>query len=682
MAGVRARFTVVVAALCATGLVGAGVMNRASATDRPVVSQLGFYPGYGNVAGLESLQSWLGRDAKYLVQFGDISSSSAFDSSVWGEVVKAGSMQTFAGTTTLVESVPLAFGNFVDASTASGQATARAQLQATVNGSNDSGYRVAATYLRDSGNADAVIRLGWEFDGGWMPWSSRGNEAMWVSAYRRVADIFRSVSPSFKFDWTGDPGFLQGQTSAYPGDNYVDIVGMDLYDKSLASAWNPSTRTWVDPAAAFATEIPNLTFQRDFAIAHGKLVSYPEWGLASGGTESPNSAGNDDPAFIQGMYDWMSGLPTSGAGSLAYHSYFNEDTSNDGLHMLSHFPNAAARFKALFGPSSTTATVAGASTTTVRPSTTTAAPAATTVPTTAAPVTTVPATVTTVPVTTVPVTTVPAAPQPVKIPAPVVLPKNQVIAAGSSASNIPTESRWAGAQHSPYICCWGAQGQYVTFSFTSSGGPTNLALRYSAGNGDASRRVDLDGSERVANENFPATSWWDSWSTVSLRATLAPGRHTVKVWMDRNSGSHQYLNLDDLTVSPVLVIAAGSSATNTPTESRWAGAENSPYICCWGKQGQYVTFSFDAVGGSTNLALRYSAGNGTAYRKIALDGRTWVANRAFPATASWNSWSKVSLNATLTPGRHTLQVWMDKTSGSRQYLNLDDLWVIGAVVAR
>ncbi len=107
-----------------------------------------------------------------------------------------------------------------------------------------------------------------------MPWSSRGNEALWVNAYRRAADIFRSVSPSFRFDWNGDPGYLQGQTSAYPGDNYVDIVGMDLYDKGMNASWNPSTRTWNDPAAAFATEIPNLRFRtrlRDRARQAGQL---------------------------------------------------------------------------------------------------------------------------------------------------------------------------------------------------------------------------------------------------------------------------------------------------------------------------------------------------------------------------------------------------------------------------
>src|ERR1019366_5549475 len=62
------------------------------------------------------------------------------------------------------------------------------------------------------------------------------------------------------------------------------------------------------------------------------------------------------------------------------------------------------------------------------------------------------------------------------------------------------------------------------------------------------------------------------------------------------------------------VIAAGSSSTNLPTESVWPGAQNPPYVCCWGSNGQFVTFSFTVAAGSTSLAFRYAAGNGAAPR--------------------------------------------------------------------
>ena len=356
---------------------------------------------------------------------------------------------------------------------------------------------------------------------------------------------------------------------------------------------------------------------------------------------------------------------------------------------------------------------------------------------------------------------------------------SQTIGAGTSATNLPTENAWPGAQNSPYICCWGSQGQYVTFSFAVAGGTTNLSLRYGAGNGIAYRKIELDGAVYAAKQAFPATANWSTWTTVLLpQANLAPGSHTLKVWFDAAAASSQYMNLDNLTVTqltaaavpvntalPVITgtaqqgqtlsvstgtwtnsptgyayawnrcspactviaganantyaltaaevgstitatvtasnvsgpgapatsgattialapatvsqtIAAGTSATNLPTETVWPGAQSSPYICCWGTQGQYVTFSFTVAAGTTTLALRYSAGNGIAYRKIELDGAVAIANQALPATANWSTWTTLTLSpVTLSAGTHTLKVWFDGTAGSSQYVNLDNLTV-------
>jgi hypothetical protein len=215
----------------------------------------------------------------------------------------------------------------------------------------------------------------------------------------------------------------------------------------------------------------------------------------------------------------------------------------------------------------------------------------------------------------------------------------------------------------------------VTFSINASGGPVTLGLRYSAGNGVARRKVTLDGVVKVANQAFPATVDWNSWSTVTLNANLTKGLHSLKVWFDQSAGSAQYLNLDNLMVKSTLVIFARSAARNVTTESRYPGSASAPYVCCWGSQGQYVTFSFNALGGATTLGLRYSSGNGVSGRKIELDGAVKVANQRFPATSTWSAWSWVNLNATLTTGRHTLKIWFDRGAGSNNYLNLDVLAV-------
>ncbi len=181
----------------------------------------------------------------------------------------------------------------------------------------------------------------------------------------------------------------------------------------------------------------------------------------------------------------------------------------------------------------------------------------------------------------------------------------QTVAAGTSSTNLPTETAWPGAQNPPYICCWDAQGQFVTFTFDASGGATDLTLRYSAGNGAATRKLELDGSVWAANQVFPATPNWSTWSTVTRTATLAAGTHTLKVWFDSAAGSAQYMNLDNLNVTqsipqpPGLVVSVGyadSASGLTP----WSGSAHTVFIgeppqCC-------------ATHGSNNDLPGYDAG--------------------------------------------------------------------------
>ncbi|HEV7523456.1 MAG TPA: glycosyl hydrolase, partial [Acidimicrobiia bacterium] len=347
---VRARAALALTvALCATSLVGEASTGVTGAITTPAAQQLGFYPGYANLIQFKALETWVGRDANYVLQFAD-QTATKFPGSVWGQVTKAGALQTIANRVTLVESIPLAFGNNIDASTAAGQAYARTALQATANGANDANYRIAAKYIRDGGYADSIIRLGWEFDGGWYPWSARGNEALWVTAYRHVVGVFRTISPTFRFDWNGDPGAIQKETAAYPGDAYVDIIGLDVYDKGIPVPWSSATKSWVDPVAALNWDLTSLRFQRDFATAHGKQVSYPEWALSGVTTTVTSGVGGDNPTFVQGMNDFMNALPSSGPGSLAYQAYFNED-AGDGNHRINatYFPTAQQRYRSAFG---------------------------------------------------------------------------------------------------------------------------------------------------------------------------------------------------------------------------------------------------------------------------------------------------------------------------------------------
>ncbi len=166
----------------------------------------------------------------------------------------------------------------------------------------------------------------------------------------------------------------------------------------------------------------------------------------------------------------------------------------------------------------------------------------------------------------------------------------QIIGAGTSSTNLPTETVWPGAQNAPYVCCWDAQGQFVTFSFTVVAGATDLTLRYSAGNGVATRKLELDGTVWTASQAFPATTNWSTWTTLTLTRTLTGGAHTLKIWFDGTAGSSQFLNLDNLTVSqsappPAGVTVSLGYADSSTGITPWLGSPNTTFIgetpqCC------------------------------------------------------------------------------------------------------
>jgi hypothetical protein len=75
-------------------------------------------------------------------------------------------------------------------------------------------------------------------------------------------------------------------------------------------------------------------------------MTYPEWGLWKfldpGYYEDGGSDGQDDPYYIERMFEWFN------ANEVAYALYFQSD-SPVGLHKLTNFPLGMQRYKARFG---------------------------------------------------------------------------------------------------------------------------------------------------------------------------------------------------------------------------------------------------------------------------------------------------------------------------------------------
>jgi hypothetical protein len=78
-----------------------------------------------------------------------------------------------------------------------------------------------------------------------------------------------------------------------------------------------------------------------FATSHGKKLSVPEWGVNNGG----GGGGGDDAVYVQFMHDFFK----ANASQIAYESYFNSQCPNFCILPSGKNPQAASRYKQLFG---------------------------------------------------------------------------------------------------------------------------------------------------------------------------------------------------------------------------------------------------------------------------------------------------------------------------------------------
>lgn len=348
-----------VAMLIAAGLGVATPTTRASGGVSP--SKLGMYVGFDQAGRFAQMEQRLGQPIKWVLTMADKKSPSGMTSSAWGQLAKPGAyLPTVSDRVNLIMSVPLGFGRSGVYEQNGGREAVRRNLVAVSSGQYDPQFRQVARYLIDAGFDDAILRLGHEFDGTWEPYTARENEAAYIAAYRHVHDVFAKESSGFRFEWTSMRAhFSNYGPPAYPGDQYVDIVGLDIYYRGSAPI---TDLVWQRQYASV------LTAHRDFAAARGKPVSYSEWGRGMA----------DHSKYIDLMHGWLSSLADEGPGGLVYHSYFNEKVDDYDLEKM---PTVQARYIALFGRGGTTTPVTTATTPTAP-----AAPVTTaTAPTTAAP---------------------------------------------------------------------------------------------------------------------------------------------------------------------------------------------------------------------------------------------------------------------------------------------------------
>ncbi|MFF1378397.1 glycoside hydrolase family 26 protein [Streptomyces sp. NPDC058308] len=160
-------------------------------------------------------------------------------------------------------------------------------LKQGADGEFDDHFRALGKRLVDLGVPDTVVVLGWEMNGTTYTHRCGPDPESWKKYWNRAVTAMRAVpGQKFRFDFTPSRGRdAVPWTQCYPGDDVVDIIGMDSYDQPRGMPFDEQVK-----------EPYGLQEHVDFAAAHNKPISYPEWGLFRNG---------DNEEYMRRMLKWI-----------------------------------------------------------------------------------------------------------------------------------------------------------------------------------------------------------------------------------------------------------------------------------------------------------------------------------------------------------------------------------------
>jgi cellulose synthase (UDP-forming) len=168
-------------------------------------------------------------------------------------------------------------------------------LASIIDGHHDAYIRSWARGLHAYGRP-VLLRFAQEMNGNWYPWSeaTNGNRpGQYVRAWRHVHDIFTTEhATNVKWVWAPAAGTLDIRPSQYPGNAYVDVLGLSVFNGGSGLNWGG----WRSFARIFDTS------ERDLhQIAPSKPIQVSEVASAE--------HGGNKAAWITGMFTDLHGHP-------------------------------------------------------------------------------------------------------------------------------------------------------------------------------------------------------------------------------------------------------------------------------------------------------------------------------------------------------------------------------------
>jgi hypothetical protein len=147
------------------------------------------------------------------------------------------------------------------------------------NGSSDRNIVSMAKKLKGM-KRPILLRWGWEMNGDWFEWGGANNgqdPAGYAKAWKRMHRIFREQGAD-NVAWVWSPNWNSGPNASwnkmqryYPGDDYVDWVGVSGYD-----FYSESPKTLFTPVVRAYGERKPIIFSETAAVEHGGR-SKAEW---------------------------------------------------------------------------------------------------------------------------------------------------------------------------------------------------------------------------------------------------------------------------------------------------------------------------------------------------------------------------------------------------------------------
>ena len=261
-------------------------------------SPLGVYVGYQAPGAVSAFGRALGQSPTFAMDF--------LDGDSWSDLVNTAPsyMAAWKGSGyTMVWGLPM----LPDDSASDGYS-----LSQGASGAYNSYFLTLAQDMVAGGQGSSIIRPGWEFNGGWFPWAANGQAAAFVGYWQQIVDTMRSVpGQDFTFEWNptaGDQG-VGNLANYYPGNAYVDSIGLDLYDQAFGHATRALRRsgTRTSPSRTASTGWHRSPPRRESRSRCPSGVWVRGQATTATSVSDPGNevSGGDDPAFINDMAQWI-----------------------------------------------------------------------------------------------------------------------------------------------------------------------------------------------------------------------------------------------------------------------------------------------------------------------------------------------------------------------------------------